>query len=83
MWKGFDIANELSAVGGAMLGHPTVVNIHVTISTHIQTELDDAIGGGQDELFIYIAMELIPRVPAHGRNDSQSIVQCHDDDNRW
>ena len=75
-WESFLVFNDLVS-GRVSIGLPAVIQVEIFVSDSWETSAVKKISSLLDEGFTDIAVESVPRVPAHGRSPSNSVVQTH------
>src|SRR5690242_1987517 len=68
-WVGDDVASGVAA------DLPAIVNDDVFVASVFHAAADEGVGSGPDEILGDVAAETVPTVPAHGRSESEAVVQ--------
>src|SRR5216684_1584153 len=69
----FGVGDDVAGIVAADL--PAIVNDDVFVAGILHAAADEGVGGGFDEIFADVASETVPTVPAHGRGESQTILE--------
>src|SRR5437660_1046043 len=78
--EGLDAGGERLGVGDDIAGGvacdlPAIINDDVLVTGALHSAADKSIGGGLDEILGDVATETVPTIPAHGRSESETVIQ--------
>ena len=62
-------------IGVAVREQPAVVDVDVPIAVPVQSQIQDPLRIRLNHLFVDVTAVVVPRVPTHGRRESQTVVQ--------